>query len=221
MKKKAEGVELEYRPVARLSGETLDDFKRVFETSFPAEEREPTDEVVGEINDGTLLCFGAMQGDNLRGLSVLRALTGGAAGIQFLVYLAVDADYRSGGGGGKLLQECIRQLKPALGVVLEVEDPDVKSAANAEDRLRRVAFYKKQGAIIVTEAPDYQAPDSGNKSHTLPFKLRWIPTSSMAELAGQRLKACVLALLTQGYGLSPDDKVVLRNLATLQASAKL
>jgi GNAT superfamily N-acetyltransferase len=221
MKKKADGKEMEYRSLPQLAGVALEDFARIYEESLPAGEREPTDQVVAAIARGDMVCFAAMDGEHLRGLSVLRMLRGPAEGIHFLVYLAVDKDYRSGGAGAKLLAACIEQLRPKHGVVLEVEDSRDTHATNIDQRKARVAFYQRNGGAIVQGAPNYRVPDSAHVDQTLTMQLMWIPSGGMAVLTGDLLSACVVALLTQGYGLQANEPLVRANLSALTAGAKL
>lgn len=214
------GKALDYRLVEAWPEVTVADFKRVYEASLPAGEREPTDRVLTAMRKGEMLCFGAMEGEHLRGLAVVRRLGGGAQGIDFLVYLAVDADYRSGGTGSILLTNCLRSLNPKHGMVLEVEDTRDDSAPNKQQRLDRVKFYVRNGGLIVEKAPDYRAPDSERDGQTLTMQLMWIPTNTkMPDDA--LLKACVAALMTDGYGLPSAHPLVAENVARVIPDAKL
>ena len=211
--------DLEYRLVEAWPEVTVADFTRVYETSLPASEREPTDQVLAAMRKGEMRCFGAMEGEHLRGLAVVRRLRGGAEGIDFLVYLAVDADYRSGGTGSVLLGNCLRSLSPKHGMVLEVEDTRDTNALNKQQRLDRVKFYERNGGLMVESAPEYRAPDSEHAGQTLTMQLMWIPTNTrMPELA--LLQACVAALMTDGYGLPSTHPLVAANVASVVARAK-
>src|SRR5262249_51405278 len=133
--------------------------------------------------------------------------------IQYLVYLGVDSEVQSAGLGGRLLRGCV-EAGAALGIVLEIEDPTVAGAANAEQRWKRAAFYERNGAAFVEDAPDYRAPNFSRPNGTLPFKLMWIPTA-VRQLSGGLLRACVEAILVEGYRLEPGDPLLRSNLARL------
>jgi len=213
------GKALDYRLVEAWPEVTVADFKRVYETSLPAGEREPTDQVLAAMRKGEMLCFGAMEGEHLRGLAVVRRLRGGAQGIDFLVYLAVDGEYRSGGTGTILLTNCVRSLSPKHGMVLEVEDTRDTNASNKQQRLDRVKFYGRNGGVMVEKAPEYRAPDSEHAGQTLTMQLMWIPTNTkMPDYA--LLKACVAALMTDGYGLPSAHPLVADNVARVIPDAK-
>jgi len=214
------GKALDYRLVEAWPEVTVADFKRVYETSLPAGEREPTDRVLTAMRKGEMLCFGAMEGDHLRGLAVVRRLGGAAQGIDFLVYLAVDADYRSGGTGSILLTNCLRSLNPKHGMVLEVEDTRDANALNKQQRLDRVKFYVRNGGLMVEKAPDYRAPDSEHDGQTLTMQLMWIPTNTKMPNF-ELLKACVAALMTDGYGLPSAHRLVAENVARVIPDAKV
>ena len=59
------------------------------------------------------------------------------------MYLAVDDNMRSKGYGSRILAY-VKKKYPDRPVILEVEEPD-DSAENAEQRRRRIAFYKRNG----------------------------------------------------------------------------
>lgn len=65
------------------------------------------------------------------------------AGIDLLLYLAVDPQYHSQGYGGQILDWLIAK-HPDTPLVLEVEPLD-EDAPNITQRKRRVAFYQRHG----------------------------------------------------------------------------
>ena len=62
-------------------------------------------------------------------------------GLHFLLFFAVAEDCRSQGYGSAILQ-AIQEIHPAVTLNIELLD---SAAANYPDRLRRFAFYQKNG----------------------------------------------------------------------------
>lgn len=65
-----------------------------------------------------------------------------------LDYLAVTKEVRGKGYGSEALRAMQKMLKPTEYIQLEVENPDgCENMAEREKRERRIAFYKKNGAM--------------------------------------------------------------------------
>jgi GNAT superfamily N-acetyltransferase len=64
-------------------------------------------------------------------------------GMHYILYLAVNDQVRSRGYGSRIIN-AIRHLYPQDSLVLDVEQPNPQ-AANNQQRLRRMRFYKKNG----------------------------------------------------------------------------
>ena len=65
--------------------------------------------------------------------------------ILMLQYLAIDANIRSKGYGGKTIEK-IKNMYPDKVIILGIERPDEKSKNN-EDRIKRKKFYLNNGFI--------------------------------------------------------------------------
>nr|WP_048704649.1 GNAT family N-acetyltransferase [Companilactobacillus ginsenosidimutans] len=63
--------------------------------------------------------------------------------LTYIFYLAVNPELRGGGYGSKILKDIV-QMYAGHRFCLSAEKPDSK-AANAEQRERRIAFYKRNG----------------------------------------------------------------------------
>ena len=102
----------------------------------------------------------------------------------FVLYLATFPEVRSRGYGGRIL-DFVKERAGGRGVVLNVERPD-ETAANAEQRLRRVAFYARNGivdtgrtftdggveyAILSTDGPDIDMEAYGRLLRGMSFGL--------------------------------------------------
>jgi ribosomal protein S18 acetylase RimI-like enzyme len=206
------------RRAVELRGAARDRFERIYEQSFPAEERDDTDRLLASVASGRHLCYVAEQGGVLVGLAVLLPLTGCRA--QYLEYLAIDPTRRDRGLGARLLRDVRRLAEQApkgpLDIVFEVEPPGDAQGPEQEIRRRRVAFYERQGASVVACAPCYRAPNLAGEG-TLSLTLMWLPSpGTPSRLEGGRLRGCVHAILTQGYQLEDDNELLVEVLKQLR-----
>jgi hypothetical protein len=212
----SQSLELEFVPA--LSGQALVDFERIFEGAFPPEERAPTATIVDSIAGGSRLLVTGQRGGRQVALAVFQPLTGGARGIQFLEYVAVDSSER-GGIWGALMPMCLQLLRRdergRLGIVLEVEAP----GAAGDTAARRIRFdCERNGAVLVEHAPRYFVPRLSGAGAPRHFQLMWLAADGPAQLTGGLLRACVEAILTQSYDLHPLEPLTTSNLERLTLS---
>jgi GNAT superfamily N-acetyltransferase len=199
-------VAVELRPVDGRDPRVRDAFAAIYEESFPPSEREDTAALLASL-DGRRRGYLAWTDGDPVGLAVVFRLEGPR--VEFLEYLAVEARRRSRGVGARMLEQLRPELDGADGVLFEVERPEDATGPAREVCERRIAFYLRNGAVVVECAPRYLAPDLEDKSKTVPYTLLWIPLADDAPApAGARLRESVRAVLTQSYGLDEDDPLV-------------
>lgn len=210
-------TELEFRTAASIEGNDRARFIRIYEESFPREERDESESLLESISSGARTCHIAYAGGDLVGIAVLFTLSAGD--IQFLEYLAVDSGHRNRGIGSRFLGHITSRLRSAEpltpGVVFEVQTPEKAAGDDRLLRRRRIEFYTRNGAILVDCARDYEAPNLSGEG-TVPYLLMWLPLrTDIKELKGDMLRACVEAILTESYELTSDDGLVTGVLARL------
>lgn len=134
--------------------------KELYEASFPKSEKKPFRFIVKKRKEGffDILVIEDEQGD-FCGLAIMM-LSGGFA---LLDYLAIAPDCQGAGLGGRTLRE-LRERYGEEKIVVEIEstaglepvagrtesaleDSAPKTAQNARDRLRRKAFYLRNGMM--------------------------------------------------------------------------
>jgi hypothetical protein len=209
-------LELEFVPAP--SGRALDDFERIYEGAFPPEERAPTATIVDSIASGSRLLVTGRRGGRQVAMAVFLPLTGGARGIQFLEYLAVDGSER-GDLRSDLMRTCLRLLRGdergRLGIVLEVE----AARADGDAAARRLRFdCERNGAVLVEHAPRYFVPRLSGVGAPRHFHLMWLAADGPAQLTGALLRACVEGILTLSYDLHPLEPLTTSNLDRLTLS---
>jgi GNAT superfamily N-acetyltransferase len=188
-------------------------FSDILKNGFPRNQRDKMSVILANVANGHRQCFLAHARKTLLAVAVLQRLEG--LNIVRLEYLAVAKGYRDRGIGGQLFDHLVNEYHTSVGLVFEV---DSRSAAKGRDRnvrTRRVEFYRRHGADIVTSASAYQAP-SARGSRPLQYELMWRPLGQATELSGESLRLCVAAILTQCYELQRADPFVRRTLKRLR-----
>ena len=198
-------------------------FREIYEESFIAGERDDTTVLLTRVLTGERDCYLAVAGAQLLGLAVVRPLTGYPA--AFLEYLAVATEARSAGIGSRILTRMRQGVADtaeatAAGLLFEVDPPEAAdSGSERELRWRRIAFYQRNGAVIVDDAPNYRAPVAVGEG-TLPYLLMWLPAALGGPApAGPYLKDCVTAIFIQSYELPADAPLVRKLIADMGISA--
>lgn len=111
------------------------DFKKVYKSSFPKNERKPFLMLTRAVRNGDAEMLVAQENDTFVGIVV----TFVHESIVLVDYLAIDEKYRGGGYGSKILQ-LLKDRYADKTLFLEIEYPNI-NATNNVDRLRRKFFY--------------------------------------------------------------------------------
>lgn len=130
--------------------EEIDYLKRLYETSFPVEERRDWNDVV---------CPRSANGPCLELIEhegkTAGMLTWWSLGdVVYIEHFAIDPAVRNCGVGGRALDDFIRKMVPRK-VVLEVEPTDNGGIAD-----RRIDFYRRHGFEVLVRdyiQPPYQS----------------------------------------------------------------
>ncbi len=108
-------------------------------TAFPPEECWSMEEILQLIESPHILYKTFWEGDQLDAIMFYNV----GQTMVYLFYLAVEERLRSRGYGARLLR-WIADAYPEHSIVLNIESPGV-GADNEEQRLRRRAFYERNG----------------------------------------------------------------------------
>lgn len=130
----------------------------LYETSFPPEERILISEfltlIKGKSKDEWPYSYiQAALDEQDSFVALLRYDLGKEPGIAYFWYLAVHPDARGGGIGAECFGEVVRRATEAglRAVVFEVEVPGhFENPTRQELARRRIGFYKRQGAKLLT-----------------------------------------------------------------------
>lgn len=188
------------------------DWRTIYETAFPAGEREPESRLQQLINDGKLLYHKTIgkQGELLC-FSMVSLLPN----FSFLAYIATDPNQRSGGYGSKhmkALLDLLRKDYPThVGLFLEIESTNPKkSQPSPEEKLvrqRRFGFYKRLGTKRFCRSMNYRAPSPSGDGSEHEFDLLFFGFADKplthAEKAG-----VVTDIFERLYGLDKSHTLV-------------
>ncbi|MBQ8351189.1 MAG: GNAT family N-acetyltransferase [Clostridia bacterium] len=119
----------------------MNDIKSLYEEAFPPEEKKPFSLILEKNNAGSMEIL-ALEGDDgaFLGLAILIL----HQDLALLDYLAI-APHRRGGGIGTQALALLRERYAGKRFLLEIEDADEAGASNRADRIRRRAFYLRNG----------------------------------------------------------------------------
>ena len=156
--------------LCELSTSLDDAWRKLYESSFPADERETEDKLSKLMSAGTLLYHRTL---NAQGELLVFTMVSITPEYSFLAYMATDPTKRSGGYGSKHLKRLIELLKEQyphhLCMCLEIEatNPTTLTISDDEKKLRqrRLAFYERLGARRTCKGCIYLTPSrlKGNK----------------------------------------------------------
>lgn len=172
----------------------------IYREAFPAAERVAEDALRASIEQGRRSLWTA---GSVEAFAVAQDLRTAPPWV-FGEYLAVRADLRSSGHGGRLLAALRQSGRP---LVLEVEDP-ATAGPTAE---RRIRFYERFGARRVPGSHGFRAPDLAAPGQTVPM---WLLDFGDPQDTDPRLGVTLArAIWIEGYGLE-EDSPALRRLAS-------
>ena len=122
-------------------------FKGHIKRDFARQERRPL-AVLRRLYDRGQYTILTLHNDETGALMAYAALLYSTALDSMLLdYLAVEPEYRKTGVGSRFMRE-IAVWRGTGGILIECESPkQAKNVAEKKDRGRRIAFYKKSGAV--------------------------------------------------------------------------
>lgn len=119
--------------------------KKLYKNSFPRKEQIPLWILRIMVHRKTINAKAFYDGDKLCGFAYIIE----QEKILYILYLAVSDAVRGQGYGSEIIK-WLRDRYPDKTILLEVEASD-ENADNAQERNRRIAFYKKNGIYETKE----------------------------------------------------------------------
>lgn len=122
--------------------------RKLYEESFPKSEKKPFSMILEKREEGF---FDILDIEDEQGKFCGMAIMLLAGGLALLDYLAIAPAYQSGGAGSSTLRE-LRECYGDESLVVEIETTlgeEAERAENAGERLRRKAFYLRNGMVTM------------------------------------------------------------------------
>lgn len=188
----------------------------IYVAAFPAAERHPVDTVRQRVADGR----SQLQIARCDGRVAFMALLWPFIGTPFILldYLATAPEFR-GRGIASAFMEKMRAQCAASGanLVMEVENPD--DGDNAEQRRRRLKFYRHLGARQLEDVHYMLPPLHGN--HATQMLLMLFPGCAEGFIRGEIARQLIIRLYAELYGRGQDDPLLNGVLTHLQPRINL
>ncbi|MCP9766312.1 GNAT family N-acetyltransferase [Lacihabitans sp. LS3-19] len=190
--------------IVKVEIDELETFKEVFEiyeSSFPANERQPIETLKIRLKINKEVLFAAKLNNKVVGIGFLFDLLG--SDFLLLDYLAVKHNHRGNQVGERLfkqLKEYANNQKKHL--LMEVDDPEF--GEDKELRIKRIAFYQKNGALVLQNVKYILPALDGTESTNQILML--VPYLSKSQFSGFEIKELVKLLYSELYGIDGDDE---------------
>ncbi len=114
--------------------------KKLYKTAFPKNERAPFGFLMRRTENGRDSFSAVLEDGRFIGLTY----TIHVGNLVYLFYLAIVEEERGKGYGTKILK-LIRDSYSDCAIILSVEDTDLLTAENYDQRIRRLGFYESNG----------------------------------------------------------------------------
>lgn len=210
-----------------------DDWKNLYESSFPQDERMSVTDLRVMMSNGSVFLHKTLDhAGNLLCFSIVTPMSN----FSLLAYIATDPNRRSGGVGSQHMSQLLSTLKasytavtaPHHGLFLEIESTLEANLTQVEEteRKRRLAFYTKLGADRLT-GRDYYLPSYVAGGIARQGELLWFDYGGSSPSAGagsnaaddQKIAGVISEIYTRGYGLPTTDATYLKVIGQFSAGA--
>lgn len=183
-----------------------DDWKNLYEASFPQDERMSITEVRGLLASGMMLLHKTTDShDSLQCFSLVTILSNNV----LLAYIATDQTKRSSGVGSKHMKaliDLLKKLYPShLGLFLEIESTKEKNLPADEEkaRKRRLAFYQRLNCKRML-GKEYLLPSYTPSTPARQGELMWSEFGGAVD-CDPTLKSVIHEIYTKAYNLPTSD----------------
>lgn len=189
-----------------------DDWRKLYDSSFPANERESETKLAQLIAAGRMLYHKTI-GKN--GELLCFSMVSLAPDFGFLAYLATDPNQRSAGVGSKHMKRLLELLKEQFpgheGMLLEIDatNPRKISITDEESKIRqrRMAFYRRLGARKLCSRLQFLGPARKSGGSDVELDLLFFSFSN-EKLDCQTKKRLVSEIYQRFYCLDLDEPIV-------------
>jgi GNAT superfamily N-acetyltransferase len=169
-------MSLYFEHLTHPTADEFDQIRQIIETNFAPFNQKPFAMITGGCQAGTVTILVAREsaGGPIRAVATFTPLPGGLPTL-YLGYFVVDQHRHSQGIGSAFFGDMaafINQHFEHNALVWDVEGLGLDDPDHLDSR--RVRFYERQGAHVVTSAATYRMPLDGDRE-LFPLRLMWLP----------------------------------------------
>jgi len=207
---------LVFKEISFGSQKLLEEIFLIYKEAFRLNEQQPISVLHNRLEQDKEVLFAAIQNDEVTGFGFLFDLLG--SDFLLLDYLAVKENHRGKQIGVALFSHlknyAILQKKHLL---MEVDDPEFGD--DKIQRLKRISFYQKNGALWLKDIK-YILPAL---DHTLPTQqiLMVVPKDAKNEFSGNEICELVKLLYSELYGIAESDETLQKIRATIDQKVQI
>ena len=175
--------------------------------SIPASERLPLARFKNLLAGGRYRVYAFRSGSKVVGSAVLYFSQ--AQPVALLDYMAVRRELRGQGIGSALFREVAKvamdETPAPIWLILEVDDDREGSQEDRKLNHRRIEFYRRLGARLLTNVP-YLFPSS--RTEPVPMRLMVLPLCPDSILSPRDLRLAIQDIFLGVHGRRADDPVL-------------
>ena len=166
-----------FEHLAQPTDDELARIRHIYESNCPPVMQKPFGVIAEGSQDGSVTVLIARDEDSpgrIVGMVTLAQLAG--TRTLYFGYLAVEQRLHNRGIGTELFRYTVQfatDRTAAEALVWEVEAPEPGDLTHIHNR--RIRFYERLGAQVVTLAGSYRMPDGNPGDGTIPLRLMWYP----------------------------------------------
>ena len=175
----------------------LKQIQAIYEDSFPPSEREPFADIAASIASRFLMLLVAHEDNERAGImSFVLVTTLPDVNLAYLPYFATHRNSRNQGVGARLftfMVDYLARVGEWGALIWEVEPPNPDDPGDLKNR--RIGFYERMGAQVITSATSYCMPNF-ETGGIVPLRLMWLP---LGDCQGTPVKSTVIAWIRAIY----------------------
>ena len=192
---------IKFSEIKDISHKDFEEAMRIYETSFPSNERQSKNTIEKRIQENLYRMFIGHLKDRIVFMALLYPLKN--TDFVLLDYMVTHESFRGKGIGAKFIKKILKKIKPKH-LIFEVENP--KYGNNKEQRERRVKFYKRVGAKEMKNVGYILPPLSGNTPTEMILMI--LPSYDDGRMDGQLVRKLVAQIYKELYNRDKGDRLL-------------
>ncbi|MFM7450526.1 MAG: GNAT family N-acetyltransferase [Leptolyngbyaceae cyanobacterium] len=182
---------------------TQEDFRaaiQIYIDSFPQNQRLPVDLIIERVKAGTHKILVGLTENNVVSMAILHPLV--KTGFVLLEYLAVHKKFRGQGVGVSFIEYIFQAFRHSNEyLIIEVDNPAFGDEKG--DKIRRIRFYEKVGAVAIKDVRYLLPPLTGD----IPTEMNlMIFPEYNQKIDGNLVRTIIKEIYQQVYSRNENDK---------------